>query len=141
MSENPLKELIESYLNDMEQKYPEIASKAKALPSDKPRKAVLKEQKPLTQTDIRTAMIYSKKELLQMRTSLKQFMKELSQLPTYQYIKPQVDNLISSVDDLEALLLNRFNEKQMKEQSPVEWEATQRLRQFFIRQLLEKYRK
>lgn len=104
------------------------------------RRLELKEQQVLTETDVRTAMVYSKKELVEIRTSIQKMLRQVSDLPTYQYVKPQVDNLISAVDDLEALLLNRFNEKQIKSKSPEEWSALQHLREFFIRQLLEHYK-
>jgi len=104
------------------------------------RRMVLKEQKEITDEDVRTAMVYSKKELVEIRTNIQKMLRQVSDLPTYQYVKPQVDNLISAVDDLEALLLNRFNEKQIKAKSPDEWQALQHLREFFIRQLLERYK-
>jgi len=139
------KKMISSFITDMEKKFPALNPEVPSIDEQKwesgQQHFKLKEQAPLTEADVRQAIVYAKKEIVETRNSMKKFMQELSSLPTYQFIKPQVDNLISSVDDLEALLLNRFNEKQVRERSKQEWEALQKLRTFFIARLLEKYRK
>ena len=141
------KNLVDSFINDVEKKFPKFNQVEQVQNLDPAKWAngeqgfVLKEQKELTQEDVRHAIIYAKKEIIEIRNSMRKLMKELRELPTYQFIKPQVDKLISSIDDLEALLLNRFDEKQIKSQAPAEWESLQRLRTFFIQQLLERYKK
>lgn len=144
-----LKNLLSSYLKDMEGKFPSIKDTTlmKHIDSLDPEKwkenkrIQLKASKPLDQMEIKQAMVYAKKELIQIRQAVQSLLKELRDLPTYQYIKPQVDNLISSTDDLESLILNRFNERQMKERSPKDWEHLQRIRMFLIEQLLKTYKK
>ena len=140
---NNFRELIQNYLNDLNKQYPDSTvnpsdSLTDNVQSMKPK---LKEQKEPSQEEIAQAMIYAKKELVQTRQAIQTLMKELSSLPTYQYIKPQVDNLISTTDDLEALLLNRFNQKQVEGRSPADWKAIQRIRMFLVTQLLLKYKK
>jgi hypothetical protein len=143
-----LKNLLHSYLKDMENKFPNLQNNTIIQNLDSIDaeningiKIKLKQSKPLEETEIRQAMVYAKKELIQIRQAVQALMKELRDLPTYQYIKPQVDSLISSTDDLEALILNRFNEKQMKERSPKDWERMQAIRTFLIQQLLKTYKK
>lgn len=143
-----LKELLSAYLKDMDKKIPNIQDNTimkhiDALNPDNigAKKIKLKQSKPLEEMEIRQAMVYAKKELVQIRQATQTLLKELRALPTYQYIKPQVDNLISSTDDLEALILNRFNEQQVKERSPKEWETMQGIRTFLIEQLLKAYKK
>jgi hypothetical protein len=145
-----LKNLIGVCLKDMQKKYPHIQENTilKNLDNLDPekwqegkQKIQLKEQKPLKEVEVKQAMVYAKKELVQIRQAVQTLLKELRDLPTYQYIKPQIDSLISSTDDLESLILNRFNEKQMKERSPKEWETLQKIRTFLIQQLLETYKK
>ena len=143
-----IRELLSSYLKEMGEKFPQVKDSTivKNLdnlnPDDwKNKKIQLKQQSPLQETEIKQAMVYAKKELIQIRQATQDFLKELRNLPTYQYIKPQADKLISATDDLESLLLNRFNEKQIKEHSPKEWESLQKIRLFLIRQLLETYKK
>lgn len=143
-----LKDIVNSYLESMGFK-PENSTIMKYMDSLDPeataekegRKVKLKQQEPLKEVEVRQAMVYAKKELVQIRQAIQSLMKELKDLPTYQYVKPQVDNLISSTDDLESLILNRFNEKQMKERSPKEWERLQQIRTFLIQQLLKTYKK
>jgi hypothetical protein len=147
MTENAnesLKDLLSSYLSDMKKKYPQIEENTiiKHIDSlDPAKKIVLKQSKPLQENEIKQAMVYAKKELVQIRGAIQGMLKELRSLPTYQFIKPQMDNLISATDDLESLLLNRFNEKQMMERSPQDWERLQKIRTFLIEQLLKTYKK
>lgn len=102
-------------------------------------KAKLRPQTAVTEDDIKRALVYGKKEIVEIRDNIRTLMRNLSELPTYQYIKPQVDELIKCTNDLEQLMLNRFDERRIAKTSPEEWEALQHIRQHLLQQLLYYY--